>query len=102
MSQVHIRCSECGEFNQNTELCEYCGAILCLIKKRTIERQNIEQKRLKEELEQEPSKIDMFFIKMSKHPNILIRLVFTILNAIWLAVMAIAMFIAWLMSLIVA
>ncbi|WP_010256506.1 hypothetical protein [Myroides injenensis] len=102
MSQVHIRCSECGKFNKNTELCEYCGAVLCVIKKRTLERQHIEQKRLKEELEKEPSKIDKIFIKMSRHPNVLIRLIFTILNAIWIGVMAIAMFIAWLMSLIVA
>lgn len=101
-SQVHIRCSSCGVFNVNSDVCESCGNLLSVVKKREIVRAERDQKILQAELAKEPSKFELYIQKMRNHKFILVRVFFEIIYKTWVIAMAIGAFIAWLVAMIVA
>lgn len=100
--QVHIRCTQCGTFNVNEDYCVSCGHSLNMIQQREEERKELAQKRIEKALEIQPSKVELFLVKMTNHPWLVIRVFFKLIYGIWFVVMAIAMFLAWLISLIIA
>ncbi|MEC4113774.1 zinc ribbon domain-containing protein [Myroides pelagicus] len=99
---VHIRCPKCGTFSVNAEVCSQCGQRLNTVQQREEKRLDQERERVAKALAEKPSAIEQFLIKMTKHRWILVRLFFKLIYGIWFTVMAIAMFIAWLIGLIVA
>lgn len=100
--QVHIRCYKCGEFNANAEKCEHCGATLDLVKRREQERQDFIKEKERIEILKGPSKVDRFFSAMTNHRWLLVRLVFKLIYGVWIVFMAIVMFIAWFIGVVVA
>lgn len=100
--QVHIRCSSCGTFNVDVEICATCGHSLNVIRQREQVLKAAERERIAKVLAEEPNLIEKFLLKMTKHPWLVVRLFFKVIYGVWFAVMAIAMFLAWLIGMIVA
>ncbi|MVX37172.1 hypothetical protein [Myroides sp. LoEW2-1] len=100
--KVHIRCSHCGTFSVNAEYCTHCGQALNIVKQREERRKDDERDRIAKALAEEPSAIEKFLLKMTKHPWFVIRVFFKLIYGIWFVVMAIAMLLAWLIGMIVA
>lgn len=100
--QVHIRCSQCGKFNVNEEHCISCGSLLSIVRQREEERNRTEKIRIEKALLDKPSKTERFVLKMMNHKWLLVRLFFQLIHVVWITVMAIAMFLAWLIGIILA
>ncbi|MGL4581502.1 MAG: zinc finger domain-containing protein [Flavobacterium sp.] len=100
--QVHIRCSSCGTFNTDVDVCVHCGHTLNMIKQREQVRIKAERERVAKALAEEPNEIEKFLLKMTKHSWLVVRLFFKVIYGVCFAVMAIAMFLAWLIGMIVA
>ena len=100
--QVHIRCSKCGTFNVDTDNCISCGHALNMVQQREEERKHLERERIAKALAEEPSAIEKFLLRMTKHPWLLVRLFIKLVYGVWFTVMAVTMFIAWLIGMIVA
>jgi uncharacterized Zn finger protein (UPF0148 family) len=101
MNKSYITCSECGTVNLNAEYCSNCGALLDVVAKRKLKREQESTKKakLKESLKKEPSKIELFLKNGAEHPNILIRMLFQAVYSIWIFF---AIVIGALISLVVA
>jgi len=97
-----IRCFNCGHTNINKDHCEKCGVLIDPLKIR--EKQNQDRIDLQKEKidNKEQSKIGRFIEKNRNHKNIIIRFFFTFLYSIWIVVMAIGAFFAWLAATIAA
>ncbi|HZH70530.1 MAG TPA: hypothetical protein VFD80_08780 [Flavobacteriaceae bacterium] len=97
-----IRCSECGHININKDYCEKCGAMV----NPELKREKDVKSRIKaqEEIDSQRAleKSQSFFERNRRHKNFFIRIFFQFLYSIWMAVMAIGAFIAWLAATIAA
>lgn len=100
--QVHIRCAACGHFNVNANYCVQCGHPLNVIKQREQRRMQVEQQRIAQKIAQKPSAFDKFLHKMMNHRLLVVQWFFKGIYGIWVVVMAITMFLAWLIGMIVA
>lgn len=100
--QVHIRCSSCGTFNVDVEICATCGHSLNVVKQRELVRKEANRERIATALAEEPNLIEKFLLKMTKHSWLVVRLFFKMIYGVWFALMGIAMFLAWLIGMIVA
>jgi CRISPR/Cas system CSM-associated protein Csm4 (group 5 of RAMP superfamily) len=101
-STSYIKCSSCGTFNKNLENCEQCGALInpeTILKHKIEERKQKQVKQLnKEKLETE----DSFIYKMRNHRFLLIRVMGAFFYSVWVIVMAVGSFLAWLAAAISA
>jgi len=95
-----IKCPNCGIYNTNRDYCEECQTVLSYKIRRELDLQKQVEERLKQVASKE--KEISAFEKYSNHRFFLVRLVTKIIRSIWLVFMAIGMFIAWLISAIVA
>ncbi|HLV15065.1 MAG TPA: hypothetical protein VKY41_07790 [Xanthomarina sp.] len=95
-----IKCPNCGVYNTDKDYCEECQTVLSYKIRRELAYKEQEKERLKELANQE--KNPSFFEKYSNHRFFIIRFLTKIIRSIWLGFMAIGMFIAWLISAIVA
>ena len=84
MNKSYIKCSECGTPNYNKEFCSNCNALLDVVLKRKIERENKIQKKIEQEKNQEPNKVEVFLKNGLEHSNVIIRFFFKAGYAIWL------------------
>ena len=84
MSKSYIKCLECNTVNLNNDYCSNCGAIIDIVLKRNLERENINQKKIVEKAKNEPNRIGEFLKKGEKHSNILVRILFKVSYSIWL------------------
>lgn len=97
----HIKCPNCGIYNTNEDYCTNCGTLLSHQKRRELafaqdEKDRKERERIQREKSPSPYK------KYSEHRFLVVRVFAKIIHSIWMAFMAIGMFIAWLISSIVA
>lgn len=95
-----IKCPNCGIYNTDRDYCEACNSVLSYKIRREIVFKKEEDARVKLEasIEKKPS----FFEKYSNHKLFLVRFLAQALRSIWMVFMAIGMFIAWLISAVVA
>lgn len=98
--QVHIKCTKCGTFNVDEDVCTQCGTMLNMVREREIVRHTIEKKRIEDDLAKPPSKTDAFLRKMMNHPWLVVRLFFKLVYGIWFVLMAVTMFLAWVIGLL--
>ena len=72
MSIRIIKCSVCGVFNTNKEVCENCGNLISDQKKREIKKQELKEKHIKEVVYklENPSIAE----RLKKHPNIIYKI----------------------------
>lgn len=101
MSYQNIKCPNCGVYNVNRDYCSKCNTILSYKKRREQEFKKEEEARL-EQRRLEKKNNPSFFEKYGNHRFLLIRVVVKIIKTIWVVIMAIGMFIAWLISSIAA
>jgi Fe2+ transport system protein B len=73
-----------------------------MVKQREQHRIQVDQERIAKEIAQEPLAIEKFLHKMMNHPWLVVRLFFKAIYGVWVVVMAIAMFLAWLIGVVVA
>lgn len=97
MSTRNIKCPNCGIYNVNRDYCSKCNTVLSYKKRRELEYQNEQKARLERrrlEKENNPS----FFEKYEDHRFLLVRILVKVLKSIGVAIMAVGMFIAWLIA----
>ena len=95
-----IKCPNCGIYNTDRDYCEACNTVLSYKIRRELALKKEENARLIKEasIEKKPS----FFEKYSNHRFFIVRFFTKALRSIWMIFMAIGMFIAWLISAVVA
>lgn len=95
-----IKCPNCGIYNTDRDYCEECDTVLSYKIRRELVLKTEENERLIQEasIEKKPS----FFEKYSNDRFFLVRFFTRFLRSIWMVFMAIGMFIAWLISAVVA
>ncbi|MGY0390962.1 hypothetical protein ACW5R3_00205 [Bizionia sp. KMM 8389] len=97
----HIKCPNCGVFSTDSDYCTNCGTLLSYKKRRKLAYEQAEKEREeRQKLEKENS--PSFYDKYSTHRFLIVRVFAKVTHAIWMAFMAIGMFIAWLISAIAA
>lgn len=97
----HIKCPNCGLFNKNVDYCTNCNTLLSYKIRRELafaeeEKERREVERIRRE------KSPSLYKKYKDHRFLLVRIFVKTIHSIWMAFMAIGMFIAWLISAIVA
>lgn len=97
-----VRCLECGHFNINKDYCENCGAMVNPELKRQKEHQNRIKVQKENDLKRELKNSQSFFERNRRHHNFFIRIFFQFLYSIWVIVMVIGSFIAWVLTTIAA
>ncbi|WP_452219701.1 hypothetical protein [Lacinutrix salivirga] len=101
MSSKTIMCIQCGVYNKDREFCSECGAILDYKKRRELAFKKEEEARLERrriEKENNPS----FFDKYGDHRFLVVRIFVKIIKSIYVLIVAIGGFIAWLIATIAA
>ncbi|EGV43729.1 zinc ribbon domain-containing protein [Bizionia argentinensis JUB59] len=96
-----IKCPNCGIYNTNAEYCTNCGTLLSHIKRRELAYAE-EEKNRKERERIRKEKSPSLYQKYKNHKFLIVRVFVKVMHSIWMAFMAIGMFIAWLVSSIVA
>lgn len=97
-----IKCKACGTFNHNLDYCSNCGELInpTLIRKENIDKR---KKKHKEHLKKEQIKTEnSFFSKLRNHRFWIVRAFAAILYSIWVIILAIGSFLAWLAATISA
>ena len=100
--KTFIKCASCGVFNSGNDYCENCGA---LINPDIIREQEInERKRLYEQkvIQHNTATENGYLHKLKKHRYWIIRIFGTMITSVWVIVMAIRGFVAWLAAAIAA
>ena len=93
----YIVCTNCGHKNLSRDYCENCGAIINKYLKRRLER----KQREKEQMAQ-GNKVSIIFENAKRHPNVFVRGVATFFYSIWVLVIAIGSFLAFIIGYIAA
>ena len=97
----HVKCPNCGVYNTNEEYCTQCNTLLSYKKRRELAFAQDKKDRLeRERLQNEAS--PSFYEKYKDHKFLIVRIIAKIIHSIWLAFMAIGVFIAWLITAIAA
>lgn len=100
--EVYRRCRDCGTININTDYCGQCGSHVNIDLKRQLARQRLEAKKEEERKLQGPDPIARFFEKALNHPNFLVAALARVLYSIWVVVMLVGAFIAFLFGYVAA
>jgi len=101
-TQTNIKCINCGTFNQNLDYCSNCGQLINpeLLRKKSIQER---KKSIQEQFSK--SKIEIqntLFYQLKNHRFWIVRVFATIVYSVWVIVMAIGSFLAWLAAAISA
>ena len=101
--KVYRKCQNCGTLNLNKDYCEQCGALINKLLERKLEREKQEINKIRNTKElNRNNKFFVFLQKAKTHPNILVRSIVKFLYSIWLLVIAIGSFLAFVMGYIAA
>lgn len=96
----HIKCYQCGTFNENKDYCETCGTLInpYLRRKQEIER----RLKIRNTVDKDAPSLENTINKLLYHKNFIIKWISRMLYPIWLIVMAVGAFIAWFFATIAA
>ncbi|AWX46136.1 hypothetical protein HME9304_03168 [Flagellimonas maritima] len=100
--EVYRRCTNCGTVNLNRDHCKQCGQLINVNLKRELDRERRTQKKQQENKEKKPNKISLFFESTKEHSNPLIRYTAKFFYSIWVIVIAIGSFLAFVLGYIAA
>lgn len=101
MINRNVKCPNCGVYNKNKEYCSECGTLLSYEKRRELAYKKEQEDRLERrrvEKENNPS----FFEKHENNRFWVVRAFVKAIKSVWMAFMAVGMFIAWLIAAIAA
>ncbi|WP_282159985.1 hypothetical protein [Ulvibacterium marinum] len=100
--EINRRCPKCGKITKNSDYCNYCGTLINTNLRRKLEREERERKRQKKEEVEKPDAITAFFEKVRNHSNPIIRVVALAFYSVWVVVLAIGAFLAYIFAYIAA
>lgn len=100
--EIYRSCTNCGTINLNRDYCENCGEIVNNVLKRNLERERQEKKRQALRKSEKKNGITLFFEKAVNSQNFLVRAVAKFFYSIWVIVIAIGSFLAFLLGYIAA
>lgn len=96
-----IKCYKCGTYTVDSDYCSSCNTLINHAKRRALERETAEKRRT--EIQNEEAKeTDAFIEKYRNHKFLIVRFFAEIVYYVWVIVMAIGAFIAWVVSMIAA
>jgi len=101
MVSKNIKCPNCGVYNTNRDYCLECNTLLSYKKRRELaykKEQEAQLERRRVEKENNPS----FFEKHENHRFWVVRAFLKVIKSIWMAILAVGVFIAWLIAAIAA
>ncbi|WP_028870730.1 hypothetical protein [Psychroserpens burtonensis] len=96
-----IKCPNCGIYNTNVDYCTNCNTLLSSKLRRELQFAAQEKVR-KEKRNLEEEKAVSWIERFSKHRFLIVRVLAKTVRSIWLAFVAVGVFIAWLVSAIAA
>jgi len=99
---VYKICPNCGKPNVNRDYCEYCGAIINVYLERRLKRKQLEEEKKRLKAEKGKHAITSFFENAREHPNGVIRFFAKLFYSIWVVVIAIGSFLAFLFGYVAA
>lgn len=99
---VYRKCPECGTMNKNTDYCSNCGALVNILERRKLEREQSEAKKELERQTRAPSKLTSFYEGAKNHDNVIIRYLARFFYSIWVVVIIIGAILALIIGYIVA
>lgn len=101
-STSYRKCPECGTVNLNRDHCKACGALINTHLIREKEQRDRNAEKIKKEVPDKPNAVTLFFERATDHPNFLIRTFALIFQSIWMVVIAIGTFLAFLFAYVAA
>lgn len=102
MGTVYRKCPECGTMNKNTDYCTHCGALVNMLERRRLEREQYAAKKELERQQKEPNKFTSFYERAKYHDNRIIRYLARFFYSIWVVVIVIGAILALIIAYIVA
>ena len=93
----YIICPKCSKANLNRDYCEHCGAIINVYLKRKLERKKREAER-----NNEKNRVTLFFENAKTHENPMVRNLAKFFYSIWVIVIAVGSFLAFLVGYVAA
>ena len=99
---IYKTCPNCKKANINRDYCAYCGAIINVYLKRRLERKQQEEEKRRLAKERGEIGVTTFFENARKHPNVLVRFSAKLLYSVWVVVIAIGSFLAFLFGYVAA
>ena len=100
--KTYRTCQHCGTVDLNSDYCSRCGAITNVLLKRKLEREQRAIEKQRAAALERPHAITLFFENALEHRNLVVRSVAWFFYSIWVIVIAIGSFLAWLFMYIVA
>lgn len=95
-----IKCHVCGHFNENTDYCTQCGALISHEKRRALRHEEFKQEQIA--LAQWKLENPTFVERLKKHPNFIAKGIGWILYSAIVVVSAIGGAIAWFVAMVAA
>lgn len=102
MDKIYRTCQNCGKVNLNKDYCEQCGEIINTNLKRKKERERRAAKKEQQAKSKKPNVITSFFENAKDHPHFFVRWIAKFFYSIWVIVMAIGSFLAFILGYIAA
>ncbi|MGY3794815.1 hypothetical protein [Aquimarina sp. 433] len=102
MSDVYRKCPNCGTLNLNKDYCKACGTLINTQVRRQQERAERLEQEQRADQNKKPHKITLFFENAKEHSNPFIKYTFRVLYSIWVVVLAIGSFIAFIIGYVAA
>ncbi|UII76196.1 hypothetical protein LV716_18325 [Flagellimonas sp. HMM57] len=101
-NKTYRTCLKCGTVNLNKDYCEECGELINIVLKRKLDREVKDKQKIDLEKTKKKNGITIFFERAKDHDNLLIRFIALFLYSIWIIVLAIGSFLAFLFGYIAA
>ncbi|MHC5310302.1 hypothetical protein ACYSNM_09635 [Myroides sp. LJL116] len=102
MSKHYIICQNCRTENVNQDYCSNCNEIINIQLKRELAQKKVVEKRIQEEINRPPTKIEKKIQALENHSNILVRGVVRLIKGVYVVVMTIGAIFAYIISMILA
>ena len=99
---VYRKCPNCGTLNLNKDYCQKCGELINTSIQRKEEQATRVANIKKKIQERSPNKVSLFFERIKKHPNIMVRGIAKFFYSIWVVVLAIGGIIALIIAYVAA
>ncbi|MBP2833397.1 hypothetical protein J8281_14475 [Aquimarina sp. U1-2] len=102
MNKTYRTCQNCGTTNLNRDFCKQCGEIINIELKRKQQQENRIQKKKQLAKSEKRNAITLFFENAREHPNFVVRWSAKFFYSIWVVVLAVGSFLAFLLGYIAA
>ncbi len=100
--RVYIKCQHCQTLNVNREYCQSCNQALSVQTLRDEKRLQEAEAKTAEKMAQKPSKIELWIHSLKNNRFWLVRFISKIVSVIFMVVISIGAFFAWLIAMIAA